>query len=53
MGACMILWSEGKSLIRGCALIIRENKVTVQSETCDGGVTILLFYPLVLLIRTQ
>ena len=32
-GACMILWSQEKSLIGACALIIRENTVTFQSET--------------------
>ena len=32
-GACMILWSKGRSLIGACALIIRESTVTFQSET--------------------
>ena len=31
-GACMILWSNGRALNGACALIIRENTVTFQSE---------------------
>ena len=31
--ACKILRSKGRSLIGACALIIRENTVTFQSET--------------------
>ena len=31
-GACMILWSNGRALNGACALIIRENTVTFQSQ---------------------